>query len=248
MLSIIASFLSGAAAFVAGAHFFGWGSGVFLGLVALIVPYILIFRRINRLVQGHMKEVERLVGAQQPERAIEKLNGMRPLGRWQILLGSTIDAQIGMLRYAHLRDFDGAEPYLKRASGMAWQAKLMLAAHHFRRKRYDEMVRVFERAVRRARKEGMAWLAYAWCEWKRGQLKSALHVLARGREKLPSDERMARMQEALQNGGKPKTRSFGPEWVALFLEDVPAQSARPQRLPSLPPHLLRRAGVRVRTR
>jgi hypothetical protein len=246
MRSIIVSLISGGAAFVAGAHYFGWGSGVFLGLVCLVVPYFLLLRRINRVVQGRMTEIERLVGAQQAERAIEKLNALRTLAPWQILLSSTIDAQIGMLRYAHMRDFDGAEPYLKRASGMAWQAKLMLAGHCFRKKRYDEMVRVFDRAARRSRKQGLVWLAYAWCEWKRGQLKSALRVLARGREKLPSDERLARMQEALQNGGKPKTRSFGPEWLGLYLEDVPAMSARPQRLPSLPPHLLRRAGIRMR--
>lgn len=248
MLSIILSVLLGAAAFMGGAHYFGWGSGIFLGTIALIVPYVLIFRRVGRRVQAQMKEVERLVGAQQPERAIEKLNAMRPLGRWQILLGSTIDAQIGMLRYAHMRDFDGAEPYLKRASGMVWQAKLMLGAYYFRKKRFDDMVRVFEKATRRSRKEGLAWLTYAWCEWKRGQGKSALRVLARGREKLPNDERLARMQEALQNGGKPKTRSFGQEWLGLHLEEIPALSARPPRIPSLPPHLLRRAGVRMRTR
>lgn len=246
MLSILASVVLGAAAFVAGAHYFGWGSGVFLGLIALIVPYVLIFRRVNRLVQTHMKDVERLVGAQQPERAIEKLNGIRSLGRWQLLLDSTIDAQIGMLRYAHMRDFDGAEPYLRRASRLAWQAKLMLAAYYFRKKRYDEMVQVLERTVKRSSKEGLAWLVYAWCEWKRGQSKSALRVLGRGREKLPSDERLARMQEALQNGGKPKTRTFGPEWLGLYLEEMPALSSRPPRISSLPPALLRRAGVRIR--
>lgn len=246
MLSIIISVTLGAAAFVAGAHYFGWGSAVFLGLVALVVPYVLIFRRLNRLVQSRMKEVERLVGAQQPERAIEKLDAIRPLGRWQILLGSTIDAQVGMLRYAHMRDFEGAEPYLSRASRLAWQAKLMLAAFYFRKKRYDEMVKVLERTVKRSSKEGLAWVVYAWCEWKRGQSKSALRILARGRAKLPSDERLAKMQEALQNGGKPKTRTFGPEWLGLHLEEMPAMSARPPRIASLPPAALRRAGVRIR--
>lgn len=246
MLSIIAVLLLGASAFLAGVHFFGWGSAVFLSLLALVGPWILIFRRVNRLVQAHMKEVERLVGAQQIERAIEKLNSLRPLGRWQILLGSTIDAQVGMLRYAHMRDFDGAEPYLERAPGMAWQAKLMLAAYYFRRKRYDDMGRVLERATRRSGKEGLVWLVYAWCEWKRGQSKSALGILGRARQKLPSDERLARVQEALQNGGKPKTRTFGPEWVALHLEETPAMQQRPPRMPSLPPHLLRRAGARMR--
>lgn len=246
MFTLIASVLAGAAAFVAGAHFFGWGSAVFLGLIALVAPYVLIFRRVNRLVQTHMKDIERLVGAQQPERAIEKLNSIRSLGRWQLLLDSTIDAQVGMLRYAHMRDFDGAEPFLKRASRLAWQSKLMLAAYYFRKKRYDEMVQVFERTVKRSSKEGLAWLVYAWCEWKRGQSKSALGILGRGRQKLPSDERLAKMQEALQNGGKPKTRTFGPEWLGLHLEEMPALSARPPRIASLPPAALRRAGVRIR--
>lgn len=246
MLTVFLSLVFGAAAFVAGMHQYGWGSGLFLGLVAFVVPNVLIFRRVNRRVQSHMKEVERLIGAGQPENAIKALDALRSLGRWQLFLRSTIDAQVGMLYYAHMRDFDGAEPYLKRAPGLAWQAKLMLAAYYFRRKRYDEMVRVLERAVRRGRKEALAWLAYAWCEWKRGQRESALRVLGRGREKLPNDGRLARMQEALQNGGKPKTRTFGPEWLGLHLEEVPRASVRPPRALSLPPHLLRRSGVRVR--
>lgn len=246
MLSIVASLSFGALAFVAGLHFFGWGSGIFLGLLATGVPYFLLARRIGRLVQGHSKEVERLVGAQQMDRAIEKLNAMRVLARWQIFLEGSIEAQIGMLRYAHLRKFDEAVPHLQRATAMVWQAKLMLAAYHFRKKQYDEMVKVFERVVKRSRKEPLAWLTYAWCEWKRGDRSKALALLARGRVKLAGDERLARMQEALQNGSKPKTRSFGNEWLALHLEDLPAMATNAPRMPSLPPHLLRRAGVRVR--
>jgi tetratricopeptide (TPR) repeat protein len=246
MLSIVVSLAFGAAGFVAGLHFFGWGSGIFLGLLATGIPYFLLARRLSRLVQAHMKDVERLVGAQQMDRAIEKLDAMRFLGRWQIFLNSTIEAQIGMLRYAHLRKFDEALPHLQSASFLAWQAKLMLGAYHFRKKQYDEMVKVFERVVKRARKEPLPWLTYAWCEWKRGDRAKALAILARARVKLASDERLSRMQEALQNGSKPKTRSFGNEWLALHLEDLPQMAAHPPRIQSLPPHLLRRAGVRVR--
>jgi tetratricopeptide (TPR) repeat protein len=246
MLSIVVSLAFGAIAFVTGLHFFGWGSGLFLGLLATGVPYFLLARRVSRLVQAHMKEVERLVVAQQMDRAIEKLNGIRYLARWQIFLDSTIEAQIGMLRYAHLRKFDDAAPHLQRATFLAWQAKLMLGAYHFRKKQYDEMVKVFERVVKRSRKEPLAWLTYAWCEWKRGDKTKALAILARGREKLTSEERLARMQESLQNGSKPKTRSFGNEWLALHLEDLPQMAAHPHRMQNLPPHLLRKAGVRMR--
>ncbi len=246
MLSIVLSVALGGIFFVAGLQFFGWGSGIFLGLLATGIPYFFLARRISRLVQAQSKEVERLVGAQQMDRAIEKLDAMRPLARWQILLDSTIEAQIGMLRYAHLRKFDEAVPHLQRANFLAWQAKLMLGAYHFRKKQYDEMVKVFERVVKRSRKESLAWLTYAWCEWKRGDKAKALAIVARGRVKLPKDERLLRMQESLQNGSKPKTRSFGNEWLALHLEDLPAMSARPPRVPNLPPHLLRKAGLRVR--
>jgi tetratricopeptide (TPR) repeat protein len=246
MLSIVVSLAFGAIAFVTGLHFFGWGSGIFLGLMATGIPYFLLARRVSRLVQSHMKEVERMVMAQQMDRAIEKLDEMRFLARWQIFLNSTIEAQIGMLRYAHLRKFDDAVPHLERANFLAWQAKLMLGAYYFRKKQYDEMIKVFERVVKRSRKEPLAWLTYAWCEWKRGDKAKALTVLARAREKLPKDERVARMQESLQNGSKPKTRSFGNEWLALHLEDLPQMAAHPPRVQSLPPHLLRKAGVRLR--
>jgi tetratricopeptide (TPR) repeat protein len=246
MLSIVLSLAFGAMAFVGGLHFFGWGSGIFLGLLATGVPYFFLTRRISRMVQAQMKDVERLVTGQQMDRAIEKLNSIRFLGRWQLFLDSTIEAQIGMLQYAHLRKFDDAVPHLQRANFMAWQAKLMLAAYHFRKKQYDDMVKVFERVVKRQRKEPLAWLTYAWCEWKRGDKTKALAIVARGREKLASDERLSRLQESLQNGSKPKTRSFGNEWLALHLEEMPQMAARPPRIASLPPHLLRKAGVRMR--
>lgn len=250
MLGIIVSSLIGTAAFIGGKIGFGWGSGVLLGLVGLIAPYIIIARRVGRVVQASMKEIEKLIGNQQPERAIERIEQLRKIGPWQPYLSSSLDAQIGMLRYAHLRDFEGARPHLEKAAPFAWHAKVMLAALSFRKKQYEDMEKIFERSAKRSKKEGLVWGSYAWCEWKRGAKDRALAVLARGRKLLPKDERLARMQEAIQNGKKPKMKTFGPEWLTLMLEDVPQMPTRPGGGgPSMPPELLRRMrrqGMRAR--
>lgn len=232
MLNLVITLLSAASAFAAGFIWFGVGSAIFMGLAAAVAVYIPLARRVGKRVEAATREVEADIGAQRTERAIERLESLRPFARWQPRLGSWLDAQIGILRFAHLRDFDGARPYLERATVRTWQARAMLGAYHYRRKQWDDMERVFEQATRRNRKEGMLWATYSWCQWKRGRREDAIRVLAQGRRYVPKDTRLQRNLEALQNAKKMKMQSFGPEWLALHLEERGAAVATgPQWLP-----------------
>jgi len=248
MVSIALGLAAATAAFVFGLLRFGWGSAVFMAIGAGLAVLVLVLRRARKPIQAAVGAVEADVKARRFERAIEKLQAARRLGLWQPLLTSQIDEQIGVLRYAALKDPDGARPYLERARHKSVQGWTMLAAGHYRRGRYDEMERVFQRATRRRPKEGLLWATYAWCRLERGRRAEALEVLARGRQRLPGDERLHRLQLAVQNGKTAHMRAFGAEWYALDLERMPAGGAMVDPAARYHPALRRRGGGRPRRR
>ena len=247
MLSIGLAALATAGAFVFGLLRFGWGSGVFLGLIAGVVVLFSLLRRARKPLQTAMDAIEADVKAQRFDRAIERLQHARRLGLWQPFLTSQIDEQIGVINYAGLKDPERARPYLERARHKSVQGWTMLAASAYRRGRHEEAERVLERAARRRPKEGLIWAAYAWCRLSRGQRAEALHVLARARDVLPSDDRLRRMQLAVQNGKPARMRAFGSDWYALELERMPPAAA-PGPAPSHPALRRRRSGARIRMR
>lgn len=235
MLSAVVAVVVALALFGVGAAAFDLTSGIVIGLVAAISLYIFIVRRVGKKSEKAMGEVEGHLKGQRWEMAIKSLEGVRPLARWQPLLGNAIDAQIGMIKYAYMRDFDGARPHLEKAGPRLWQAGAMLAATHFKKKQYDDMERVFEGVAKKNKKQGMLWAVYSWCEWKRGDKNKALSVLGRGVEALPSDARLKAQQSAIANGKKPKMNAYGPEWMALHLDGTPAMPPGGQRPRFMPP-------------
>jgi tetratricopeptide (TPR) repeat protein len=241
MLTLIVSGIVAVVLFVAGFAAFDVISGLALGLVPAVALAVILMRRGRKPVEAGMKEIEGHMKNQRFEKAIGSLEALRPLARWQPGLGSSIEAQIGMIRYAHMREFENARENLERAHGRVWQAAAMLGAAHFKKERWGEMEAVFERAVKRNKKEAMLWLVYAYCEWKRGARDQAIAVLTRAQKNCPSDERIKTQLGALKNGKKLKMPPHDPEWLALHLErTIPTGAqARPRFMPPA-----KRLGVR----
>jgi len=241
MLSILLSLAVTAALFTLTKLRYDSVYATIVGVLAGAATFVLLMRRGRKQLEGKMGEIEGHVKAQRIEKAITCLEALKPMGRWQPGLVSSLEGQVGMLRYAQLRDFEGARPHLERAHPRLWQAWAMLAVAHFKKERFDEMRAVFERAVKRNKSDAMLWLAYAYCEWKRNRRTEAIQVLARGQAACPKDERVKHQLEALQNGKKMKMSHTDPEWLALHLEKMP-QGQNPNRPRFMPP--ARRLGMR----
>lgn len=233
MFSVIVAAAVAVVLFLAGFFAFDVLSGVVIGVLAGIGTAILLLRRGRKPIEAAMKECETHMKGQRFDKALAALEAMRPLARWQPGLGSSIDAQLGMIRYAHMREFEQARASLEKASPKIWQAQAMLAAAHFKKDRFDEMKTVFERAVKKNKKTAMLWLVYGYCEWKRGDRTNAMAVLTRGATANPRDERLRNQRDALSNGKKMKMPNNDPEWLALHLErTLPAgPPPRPRYLP-----------------
>ncbi len=215
------------------------GYGIAVGLVLFFTTNYLLARTIGRKVEARMREAGDAVAKGHPERAVEILEGCYPLARWQFLLRGQIDGQIGVILYAQ-RKFDEALPYLERSSNRHWIARAMLGVLYMKRKRIEDMKRVFDKAVAANRKEGMLASLYAYCLAKVGEREAAMAVLTRALEKLEGDGRLEANLKALQNRRPMKMKNYGDLWYQFHLER-PAGAVLGQRPRGPQPRIRRKA-------
>ena len=218
LLSLAAALFVFCAFFFSGiAHALG---SIFPAVVAGVVAYILLARRTVKQLEAVMGQVQKELKDRRIEKAIATLESARPLSRWQFLVASQLEGQIGSLLYIQ-KKFDEAEPHLKKSFVKMWPARAMLAAQHFRRKEWKEMEAVFDAAIRANKGESLLYATYAWCEDKRGERKKAIEVLQRGASEVKSDERLKTLLSRLQNDKRMKLDAFGEQWYQFWLETPP---------------------------
>jgi len=202
---------------------FGFGLALFPGVAAAGTAFWLLSRRTNKQIEAAMPGVQKALTQRNFDEGIRQLKALKPLSRWQFLVGSVLDAQIGMILYAYKQEGDAARPYLEKAYAKQWQSKAMLAALHFRRKRFDEANEVFEKTAAQNKKTSMVWAAWAYCESKRGRNDHAIEILSKGLKSLPDDEKLKTNLLHLQNNRKMRMKGYAEEWWALLLEKPPQQ-------------------------
>lgn len=210
-----------------GASGFSLAFGIVPGVLAFFIAFVMMARRV-------MKKVETIAMSAQPElqnrnidRAIEIMKSAYPLAKWQFLLGSQIDGQIGTILFASQK-FDAAQPYLQRSFKRNWVPRAMLAVLHYKNKRSEEMVAVFEEAVKSNKKQALLWNIYAYCLWKQNKRDEAIAVLTRAKEHVGSDEKTDRNLKSLQNDKKMKMRGWNMQWYQFHLDKPPQQQLRIQ--------------------
>lgn len=205
----------------------GWVPAVLLGALLGGATYLVASRRIGRKMEAVLRATEPLVAAGRIDEAIKRLESLRALARYQLMVGRIVDAHVGVLLYAQKRDWERARRCLERAPGRVWQARAMLAAGYYQRKQYELGAQVFEDALRRNRKVSLLWAAYAFCEHGRGNRERAIEILAAARRRLPRDEAIAGNLARLSNLKRMRMQSYGREWWALRLE-LPPRDDRPR--------------------
>src|SRR5690606_4757370 len=139
-------------------------------------------------VQEIVARAQRELEGQRVDAAIATLKQAYPVSKWQFMVNSQIDAQIGSILYM-TKKFDASEPYLKRAYKKNWVAQAMLGALYYKRKKYEEMNKVFEQATIANKKESLLWNLYAYCVWKSGDRNRAIEILNRALAALPNDQK-----------------------------------------------------------
>ena len=203
--------------------FFGAIAGVLPGVAAFALTYFLLSRRMNQVMEQGMMAVQKDLQRGQIENAVRHLEALKgQVGRMQLFASSTIDGQIGSI-YFMRKEFDRARPYLERSFVRLWHAQVMRAVLESKKKNWDNVDQIMERATKYSPKQGLLWSAWAFIHWKAGNRDKAISVLARGKEALGGkDETLNENLLALQNNKKMKMKKYGEAWYQFHLEQHPA--------------------------
>jgi tetratricopeptide (TPR) repeat protein len=219
-------------------------AGTILPAVAVtLVAAVLLLRRLSGRIEPLVSEAQRHMQGGRRELALKSLRSGLWLGRWHPLIEGQLRTQIGVLEYA-MGNVDTAISELSRASSRPWEGPAFLGCAHFKKRNEGPMVKAFERAVKVAPKEGLAWTLYAWCLNARGKKDEAVAILKRGLEKIPGDQRLQNNIELVQQGKKLKVAPYGDTWTAFGLDG--ATPAGPTNLPKYARGYAQRPGFRQR--
>lgn len=221
MLTFVVALLSG---FAVGAVFrFGHivhstAGAVTPAIIATIVVTILLFRRAGKHITPLVEEAQRHLQGGRKELALKSLRSGLRWKTWHPMLEGQLRTQIGALLYA-TNDLDGAIAELERAASRPWEAPAFLGCAHFKKRSDDaRMSKAFDRAIKSAPKEGLAYTVYAWCLVARGKKDDAIKVLEKGLEKSPADQRLKTNLELVHQGKKMKVAPYGDRWAAFALD------------------------------
>ncbi len=206
---------------------FGWAAAVLPGLVAAVATYLLLVRRILKMMERLMEAMQREVQARKVDKAIQTLQGGFSMAPWQFLVAAQLHSNIGVLHYLN-EDYQAALPHLEKSFSKHWIARGMLGALRYRRKDLAGAQEVFEDGVKSNRKEGVLWATYAWILEKEGRHDEAIAVLGRGVQANGSDEKLKAALQSLQNGKKLKLgKLYEEQWYQFRLEPPPTQLVGP---------------------
>lgn len=152
--------------------------------------------------------------------AIEKLKTGYKYAKWQFMVKAQIDSQIGIILYAKKR-FAESIPYLNKAMANNYMAMSMLAANFFREKKYDEMKKVLQKAVKANKKDSFTQSLNAYFLSEIGEKDAAIAALVAANKKMPTDVKIEANLDALKNNKKIKMQNYGALWMQLHLMKAP---------------------------
>jgi tetratricopeptide (TPR) repeat protein len=212
---------------------FPWLAGILPGILVMVGLYVVLARRIANKFQVLAEQAQNVIQGQAIRTEKDRLGALDKsikileqgfqYEKWQHFIGPEVHANVGMLHYLK-KDFDAAKPHLEKSSNRNWMAKTMLGCLYFQSKQYDPMKVAFEDSVQHGgKKESMAWAVYGWCLWKIDKGDEALALLGRAVTENPSDEKLKKLQAALQNDRRLKMNLYEPMWWQFGLEKPPVE-------------------------
>ncbi len=198
-----------------------WAMGIILGVVLGLATFVLISRILAKRFEPRFMHAQKQLQSGATALAMQTLEELIPLGRWQVMLTGQIYAQMGILAYGAEND-DLAVEYLEKSALRAPDARMALAAIYFRRKNSAKAFEAMEVAIRGNKKQILPYHAYAWMLNKSGQTDKAIEELRRCLKVEASNEASKENLLRLQNNRKLSMKRFGMAWYALKLEKPPA--------------------------
>jgi tetratricopeptide (TPR) repeat protein len=195
--------------------------GIILGVAVALTAFVLISRRLAKRFEPRFLQAQKQLQSGASSLAMNTLEQLLPLARWQVMLKGQIYAQMGILAYASENE-DLAVEYLEKSALRAPDARMALAAIYFRRKNPSKAFEIMELAVRGNKKQILPYHAYAWMLSRKGETDKAIEQIRRALKVEKSSESSKENLLRLQNNRKLSMKRFGMQWYALKLEKPPA--------------------------
>jgi tetratricopeptide (TPR) repeat protein len=209
----------------------GWAMGLVLFFLISAISFIVISRIIGKRVEPLFLGAQKQVQAGAHQGAINTLEQLLPMARWQVMLKGQIHAQIGCLHYS-LGDEKRALEHLEQSSRRVADARLFLAALYYRRKEVDKAVKCLDEAIGYNKKQILLYNTLAWIQLKEGKRDEAIAMLLKGGKADDKSEATQDNIARIQNGKRMNMKRFGMSWYALQLEKPPASMRQQQ--PGMP--------------
>lgn len=222
MINLVISLVVGLVVYGIFATFFSWYAAIPLGLIGFLATYVVLAQKAMRQVGAISEQAQKELMAQKFDKAIATYRAGFPLEKRQFLVGPILHANLGMLLYVK-GDFDASREHLEKGFSRNYLAKAMLGAYWFKKKDFAKMRQAFETAVKYGKKDGLVWSTYAYVLSKIGERDEAMKVLARAVELNPSDEKLKKNQQALQNNKRMNMRGYAPQFYQFHIEPPPPE-------------------------
>lgn len=207
-----------------------WQMGIVLFVIVGFASFILISRALAKRIEPRFLAIQKQIQANQIPLAINQLEGLMPMGRWQILLEGQLHAQLGLLAYA-TNDMARAEKHLSQAGYRATEAQIAYAALLYRTNRWAKAREILDFTIRANKKQIMPYHVYAWLLLKEGDRNAAIEKLLAAQKIESGNESTQENLARLQNGKDLSMKRFGMVWFGLQLERPPKAMGTIQAMP-----------------
>jgi len=207
-----------------------WQMGIVLFVLVGFASFILISRALAKRIEPRFLAIQKQIQANQIPLAINQLEGLMPMGRWQILLEGQLHAQLGLLAYA-TNDMVRAEKHLSQAGYRATEAQVAYAALLYRTNRWAKAREILDFTIRANKKQIMPYHVYAWLLLKEGDRNTAIQKLLAAQKIESGNESTQENLARLQNGKDLSMKRFGMIWFGLQLERPPKAMGTIQAMP-----------------
>lgn len=212
------------------------GVTLWLGPIAAVLPAIFVTglalfvlaRRTGRQVEAALVPLQDLLVNRKVDEARAVLRKVKAdYGRWQLLISSQIDAQLGMLEYATGK-FDDALPLLEAGKWRNWSALTCIACIHWRRKRLPEAWAAFGEAATAAPAQVVIYEVWAMLATRSGDRDGALAAVAQGLKANAGNAALEKLQKTVANKQKLDPAKLSDGWHQFFPEELAQQQLQQQ--------------------
>ncbi len=175
--------------------------------------------RMGGATKGLQKQIEKKQQAG-IRRALEKLEDIQPLYKWNVLAERQVNTMRAQLHY-QIGEFEEADKYLAKSFAMDPFTLAMKMARAYKNGDAKKVDKLFKKGRKRFKSEKgeLIWALYTWILVKQDRLDEAVKVLADARDKMDSEVLEANWNHVVNGNLKQFSNAgLGDQWYALQLE------------------------------